>query len=143
MKKNRIWLKAVIMATVMLSLGSVKAQAENSMGAPEDEIVIEGRKPAHFNHTTHITLGLSCATCHHDQDHQPLTAEAIAALADATGLQCVSCHNSDFANGELQKAKDVFHARCRTCHKEGYQGKNGPTKCSSCHIKKKKAYEGC
>ena len=142
MKKRGTWLKAVVMAVVMMGFGTVMAQAENPAGAPQDEIIIDGKKPARFMHTTHIDLGLSCATCHHDQDHQPLNEDAIKALPDASVLQCVSCHNSDFANAELQKAKDVFHARCRTCHQEGYQGKNGPKKCSDCHIKKK-AYEGC
>lgn len=142
MKKSRVWLQAIIVAALIAGIGSVTARADDAAVAPADEITIKGKKPARFNHPTHISMGLSCATCHHDGEHQPLTAEAIAALPDVGALQCVSCHNGDFANKELQKAKDVFHARCRTCHQEGYQGKKGPTKCSACHIKKK-AYEGC
>lgn len=112
--------------------------------APQQEITIAGKKPARFDHQKHLALGMKCAVCHHDKDHNGLTAEAIKGMADKKSLECVSCHNKSFANANLQKEKDVFHARCRECHKAGYEGKNGPKNCSACHIKKaRKKLEGC
>lgn len=143
MKVKAIGAGIVFGAVILLGLNSLAVQAEAKTAAPEDEITIQGKKPARFNHQTHVGMGLSCAVCHHDKEHNPLSAEAIGAMPDASPLRCVSCHNSEFPKQELQKAKDVFHARCKTCHQEGYQGKNGPKKCGDCHIKKKKAYEGC
>ena len=65
-------------------------------------------------------------------------------MDDGGKLKCVNCHNSEFTNPELRKAKDVFHARCQGCHKAGVDGKKGPLSCNSCHIKKKKKMiEGC
>ena len=133
-------------AAVVLAAGLVMktASAEEAMAiAPQQDITIEGKKPAVFSHQKHLALGMECAVCHHNSDHEGLTAEAIKGLADSKSLQCVSCHNETFANAELQKQKDIFHARCRECHKAGYNGKTGPSKCNDCHIKTKKKLEGC
>ena len=92
-----------------------------------------------------------------------LFRSAIAGLGNTDGLQCASCHNAKFANAKLQKPMDVFHARCKTCHATGVNGKKGPTGCIACHTaaaaapaqadtpaaapapakKKGKAVEGC
>jgi len=115
-----------------------------------------------FSHAKHTALGLDCGTCHHDAKHQPLNEAAIAGLGKTDGLQCASCHNEKFANAKLQKPMDVFHARCKTCHTAGINGKKGPTGCIACHKaaaapaeaatpapaaapakKKAKAVEGC
>jgi len=136
--------KQMIVCAAVLSFclgGSVVMAGEPAM-APQEELTIEGKKPARFSHPVHLNLGLDCASCHHDQEHKPLSAEAIGALGDTSQLKCVTCHNSGFPNKDLQKAKDVFHARCQTCHKEGFAGKTGPKKCTDCHLKKK-GYEGC
>ena len=144
MSKNLAKSSALLFAVFVIMFTAGNVMAVNPLQAPEDELVIEGKKPARFAHKVHLTLGLDCGVCHHDREHKPLNKEAIASLEDPSGLHCVSCHNSSFAVGELQQAKDVFHARCKTCHQEGYAGKNGPTKCSDCHIKSaKKALEGC
>ncbi|MDD5757552.1 MAG: cytochrome c3 family protein [Desulfobulbaceae bacterium] len=144
MKKQLMMTGSIFVATVFLGLGSLSVLAAGTLKAPETEVTIEGKKPAHFNHQTHLKMGMTCGTCHHDAEHKPLTAEAIAVLPDAKGLACVSCHNSTFAKQELQKQKDVFHARCKECHKSGYEGKTGPSSCVDCHIQKvKKAVEGC
>jgi len=141
MKTSTICSRVVLAVAIFLVLGSGAVQVAAQTVAPQDEITIKGKKPARFNHQTHLGMGLSCGTCHHDQEHTPLTVEAIAAVTDVAQLHCVSCHNSEFPNQDLQKAKDVFHGRCKTCHQEGYQGKKGPKKCGACHLKK--AYEGC
>ena len=119
------------------------ANAKTKM--PKKEITIEGKKPAKFNHKTHMKLKLTCGACHHNAKHEPLSAEAIEDFPGGEKLLCATCHNKDFANPKLQKKKDVFHARCKTCHKTGIDGKKGPTKCSACHPKKKRktAIEGC
>lgn len=143
MGKKRFGLGVLIFALTVIGYWAGPVIADNPLKAPEDEVVIDGRKPARFAHTVHLGLGLDCGVCHHDQEHNPLSKEAIAALGDPAGLSCVSCHNSGHPDADLQKAKDVFHARCKTCHQEGYEGKKGPTKCTDCHLKTKKAVEGC
>lgn len=144
MTKKLIIAGSIFAAALTLGYGALSASAGAPLKAPETALTIDGKKPAHFSHPTHLKLGLDCGTCHHDGEHKPLTSEAIAAMPDVKGLHCVSCHNSTFANMALQKEKDVFHARCKECHKAGYEGKTGPTGCLDCHIKQvKKAVEGC
>jgi hypothetical protein len=143
MKTRRICSGLTVAAILGLSLGIGLVSAGAPAGAPENEIIIEGKKPARFNHATHSAMGIDCGVCHHDGEHNPLTSESIGALADGAELGCLSCHNDTHPNKDMQKPKDVFHALCQTCHKEGYEGKNGPTKCTDCHIKQNKALEGC
>ena len=125
------------------AMGLGLAEAGGPVTAPEKAITIDGKKPVKFKHSVHLDLGVSCGKCHHDGNHEPRTAESIATMADSKSLKCSSCHNGDFANPKLQKEKDIFHANCKTCHKAGFNEKKGPTKCSGCHGKKKKAIEGC
>ena len=128
--------------TAMVVTNTTIAHA-TGLTAPTKQITIQGKKPARFNHTTHTALGLECGTCHHDQKHQPRNAEAIAELTTEQ-LKCASCHNKKFANKKLRKLNKIFHARCKHCHKKGYNDKKGPTKCAGCHLKKaKQAIEGC
>ncbi len=141
MKKNWIPAAMILAAFTISGLGTLSATAGGNMQAPEKEITISGKKPVKFSHNKHLELGLDCGTCHHNAAHEPLSADAIAALPSTDQLHCATCHNQDFANAKLQKRKDVFHARCKECHKEGVNGKKGPTKCSACHAKKK--IEGC
>lgn len=133
---------AVLMAVVVVGLHDAAAQA-SGLQAPADEIIIDGKKPAGFKHAPHIALGVACGQCHHDNEHQPRSAEAIGGMVDANELKCASCHNTEFANPELRERKDIFHARCKECHQTGYNDKKGPTQCGACHIKKRKAIEGC
>lgn len=144
MKKKSFGLGTVVLACLIAGTWSGSVIAGNTLSAPEDELVIEGKKPARFSHPVHLGLGIECGACHHDAEHKPLDREAIAALGKSSQLKCVTCHNSEHPDKELQKAKDIFHARCQTCHKAGYEGKNGPTKCTGCHITAgKKSMEGC
>ena len=142
--KTRKTITTIVVVTIGLALGIGAAQADDPIKAPDRAITIMGKKPVKFNHTTHLEVGVACAECHHDDQHAPLNAESIGTLTDSAALQCATCHNSDFANPELQKRKNIFHANCKTCHQKGLNGKKGSTKCSGCHIKKKrKAVEGC
>lgn len=135
---------ATITAVVIgLTLGLGTVAAAETSSAPDQPITISGKKPVKFNHTTHLELGVACGACHHDSQHTPRTAAEIGALSDPTTLQCATCHNSDFANQDLQKRKTIFHTNCKECHEVGFKEKKGPTKCSGCHSKKKKAVEGC
>jgi hypothetical protein len=144
MKKRLLIGGTMVAVALTLGVGALSASGAGPLTAPGKEITIDGKKPAHFSHPTHMKLGLACGTCHHDGEHKPLTAEAIAVLPDAKQLNCASCHNSTFRNKDLQTPKEVFHARCKECHKVGYAGKTGPTGCVDCHIKQaKKAVEGC
>ena len=141
--RNKKTITTIAAITIGLALVIGSAQADDQIKAPDKPIIIAGKKPVKFNHTTHLEMGIACADCHHDEQHNPWIAETIDALTDSTALQCANCHNSDFANPELQKRKTIFHSNCKACHKAGFNGKKGPTKCGGCHIKKKKAIEGC
>jgi hypothetical protein len=137
----------IVVTTIALAVSAIwtinAATAAGPLEAPKEPITIAGKKPVNFNHQTHFDLGISCGQCHHDAAHQPRTAEDIGALSAGEELSCASCHNSDFAKAELQNRKDIFHALCKDCHTAGFNGKQGPTKCTACHIKQKKAVEGC
>lgn len=114
------------------------AAGQSGLQAPAEEMVLKGtKKSAKFSHPTHMNLGISCGQCHHDSEHQPLSDKDISAMTDSSQLRCVSCHNGDFADAKLQTQKAIFHARCKDCHKQGVDGKQGPTKCTGCHIKTK------
>ena len=65
-----------------------------------------------------------------------LTDKDIEAMDSNLQLRCASCHNKDLVNPKLQTPKAAFHARCKECHKQGVDGKKGPTKCTGCHVKK-------
>jgi hypothetical protein len=138
--------KKIVATTIALAASvvwTIAATTAEPLQAPKETITIAGKKPVNFNHQTHIDLGVTCGQCHHDANHQPRTAEDIAALSSGEELSCASCHNSNFPKPELQNPKDIFHANCKECHQAGFNGKQGPTKCTDCHTKQQKAVEGC
>lgn len=145
MKKMMPGLLLTMGLMLAASLTPVTSVSAEGLKAPSTEITIDGKKPARFNHQTHLKLGVDCGQCHHDAKHQPLSEAGIAAMGSGEQLRCVNCHNDKFSNDKLRKTKDIFHARCRDCHKAGVDGKKGPGKCNSCHIRPKstKAVEGC
>lgn len=136
-------LVAAAIALLIAGAGTLSAAgAADPLTAPAGNITIAGKKPVTFDHQSHLKLGVTCGQCHHDAKHQPRTAEAIG-QAKAAELQCAACHNEKFAKPELRQSKDIFHARCKECHKAGVNGKQGPTNCAGCHGAVKKAVEGC
>lgn len=159
MKKTMIALAMMCAAGLSVTMTDLPAAAAGKITAPAQDLVIKGKKPALFSHAKHTARGLDCGICHHDAKHQPLNEAAMAGRGNTDGLQCASCHNEKFANAKLQKPMDVFHARCKTCHTTGINGKKGPTTCTACHkaaaapeqkaapaapaTKKGKAVEGC
>ena len=125
------------LAAMFLLAGIISGSAAAGMQAPADEIIIEGeKKSARFSHPVHTALGVECGQCHHNKEHKPLTEGDIASMENNLQLQCASCHNQDFADPKLNSPKAAFHARCKECHKQGVDGKKGPTKCTDCHVKK-------
>ena len=134
---KRIWLSAlVVLSAVTLFAGMSFGAEEQGLKAPDSEIIITGeKKSARFSHPVHLNLGVACGQCHHDSQHQPLTDTDIAAMENGQQLSCANCHNKDFSDPKLQTPKDAFHARCKECHKQGVDGKTGPTKCTGCHVK--------
>lgn len=135
MKKICILVLMVLSATALF-VGTSFGTEEAGLKAPEAEIIIAGeKKSARFSHPIHLNLGVTCGQCHHDSQHQPLTDTDIAAMENGQQLSCANCHNKDFSDPKLQTPKDAFHARCKECHKQGVDGKTGPTKCTGCHVK--------
>ena len=132
MKKILLFI-GVGLAAASFFAGVVVAGSAN---APEAEIIIKGeKKSARFSHPVHLKLGVECGQCHHDSGHQPLTDSSIAAMENSEVLRCATCHNKDFSNSGLQSSKNAFHKRCKECHKQGVDGRKGPTKCKGCHVK--------
>jgi hypothetical protein len=139
--KKVAFITAVAAVTLIgVSLGSRSAVIAETAGlkTPDKEITITGKKPARFDHNKHLALGVTCGQCHHDAEHNPLAEEAILAMDNSTKLQCASCHNAEFANEKLNSVKLAFHGNCKECHKQGVGDIKGPTKCTDCHLKKKK-----
>jgi hypothetical protein len=93
---------------------------------PKEPITIklEGAKmpPVVFSHAVHVEKEkLDCAKCHHKDPQDPKA--------------CTTCHGKE-AKGAQLAAKDAFHTRCQTCHKEMVaKGLKPPTKCTECHKK--------
>ncbi|MDH4317885.1 MAG: cytochrome c family protein [Desulfobulbaceae bacterium] len=134
--QKKIALAAAIALALFTTSHLATGSATEGLTAPTEDLVIDGKKPARFPHSTHLAIGIACGTCHHDGEHQELSAETIGTLNDATALRCINCHNPDHPDKNMQNPKDIFHARCKECHKAGYEGKNGPTKCTGCHVEK-------
>ncbi|MFC1523418.1 cytochrome c3 family protein [Thermodesulfobacteriota bacterium] len=121
-----------------LGAGATQENEKEAIGYPQEEIVFEGKKPARFPHTNHVETGMTCGVCHHDSQKAEITKEAIMKMEKPSQLKCVNCHDSHFEKAELQTKKAIFHARCKSCHKKGFEEKRGPVKCKGCHIAKKK-----
>ena len=107
------------------SLAANTGPAEMTLNSPDQ------KKPAHFPHKMHQDI-MECSVCHHTMTADGKQGPYVA----GEEKPCESCHNKDFPNAKLNSFMKVGHERCKGCHKEGYKGKNGPTKCTGCHIKK-------
>jgi hypothetical protein len=87
-------------------------------------IKLEGAKmpPVVFSHAVHVEKQtIDCVKCHHKDPQNPKA--------------CTTCHGKE-AKGAQAAARDAFHARCQTCHKEmAAKGLKPPTKCTECHKK--------
>ena len=79
MKKNYFVALSLVLITGIGTTLSLAIATEDWI-YPKEAITIDGKKPAKFNHQTHVDLGVKCGHCHHDGEHNPLVSEAIAAL---------------------------------------------------------------
>jgi len=98
----------------------------NAAEHPKEPITIklEGSKmpPVVFSHPVHVeNQKIDCVKCHHKDPQDPKA--------------CTTCHGKE-AKGSQPAARDAFHTRCQTCHKEvAAKGLKAPTKCTECHKK--------
>ncbi len=110
---------ALLSCLSLLFLVSPAAYAAEYPNEPVT-IKLEGAEmtPVTFSHDTHV-MEIDCAKCHHMDAQNPGA--------------CTACHGSAAENG-MPAAKDVFHMRCQTCHKEmEAKGIPAPTQCDGCH----------
>ena len=129
--------KSIIFAAVFAMIFSFAAITTiNAADKGPADMVLETakkKKPAEFPHKKHQDL-MPCSECHHGKDD----AGKQTAYKEGMKIQkCASCHDKDMANAKLNNFMKAAHANCKDCHKKGYKGKKGPTKCSGCHPKKK------
>ena len=118
----------VVFFSLLLSLLYAFNPAVAEKRPPEViSIILEGAKlpPVAFSHTTHIEKAkIDCTACHH-KDRDPKEPES-----------CLKCHLLREAKDNEPVAKDAFHKKCLTCHKDVLaKGINAPTKCNECHKK--------
>ena len=118
--------KIVIITLALLIFAVNGFGLEVSIGPAEIILQTESaRKPADFPHRQHQEE-YSCTACHHAK-------EGIMVIE-----KCVSCHNTDISNPDLNSYKKAAHKLCKDCHKgvNNEEGRDAPIKCSGCHIKK-------
>jgi hypothetical protein len=88
---------------------------------------IEGAKlgPVPFSHITHTEKAkIDCTTCHHKDKNSKEPDK------------CETCHMLKEVKEKAVPAKDAFHKKCQTCHKENVaKGGGAPVKCNDCHKK--------
>ena len=98
------------------------------------EIVLktaDAKKPAAFPHKKHQEM-MKCAECHHTMTADGKKGPYVAGQEKA----CPTCHDGkQIKDHKVATFKNAAHQRCKGCHKEGLNGKKGPTKCSACHKK--------
>ncbi len=117
----------VILMFLAAFIGVQTVSAEKK--APDTvTLKLEGAKmnPVNFPHSAHVQkVKVNCVVCHHkDKDMKEPQL-------------CEKCHAaSGEAKGNVATAKDAFHGKCITCHKENAdKGGKAPTKCMECHKK--------
>lgn len=88
-----------------------------------------------FPHKKHfMDYGLTCSTCHHDADVEPVTS-------DSEILKCIECHTLTAEKPRrvrlsyeerMEYHMNAVHQMCRSCHKAS--GKDTvPRSCAQCH----------
>ena len=109
---------------LVVAVGATISVAGNA--GPADMVLktSAGKKPAKFPHKAHQDM-MECAKCHHTKNADGSQGP----YAAGQEAKCESCHASP------KDYKDVAHKNCKGCHKDGFNGKNGPTKCAGCHVK--------
>lgn len=116
---------AVLLSTVLVFLAAATiAFAYHGPETIELNAAQDKMGAVQFNHHKHQDrVEMDCLVCHHTE------------AKGATELKpCSECH------GKVDGAPDyktAMHKGCQGCHKEQKAaGKNAPTKCTECHVKK-------
>jgi hypothetical protein len=114
----------VLVCAFVLFTGVVSAQKK----MPDTvTLKLEGAAmaPVTFSHVTHAQKAkIDCVSCHH-KDKDPKESRA-----------CRTCHQVTGSKESAPPAKDIFHLKCQTCHKESTaKGVKAPTLCTECHKK--------
>jgi hypothetical protein len=123
MKMRMYLLAGVLVFICAFMFVSVAVPAEKKM-PDKVTLKLEGKMPpVIFSHATHAEKAkINCTVCHH-KDKDPKEARA-----------CRTCHQITAVKDNAPPAKDVFHQKCQTCHKESTEkGVTAPTKCTECH----------
>jgi len=125
-------MKKMIICTAAFAFAFTCAVAGVSVasnhGPAEMTLIDSGKKPAHFPHKAHQDRE-KCDACHHTKNADGSKGPYVAGKEE----KCGTCHNKSMANKKLGSFKNAAHKLCKTCHK----AKKAPTKCSTCHPKKK------
>jgi hypothetical protein len=118
--KRLVFVFLFALSLILLGLTAVHA-ADYPKGAVS--LKLDGAKmaPVSFPHEVHVAAKVECVKCHHKDADAPKA--------------CTTCHQKD-AKGNAPGAKDAFHTKCQTCHKDAAaKGAKAPTKCNECHKK--------
>jgi hypothetical protein len=117
-----MWKGLVYFTTICLGMAIVFASlGYGASESPAQDVVIKARQntklqPVPFSHATHVDKQkIDCATCHHKDAAKPKA--------------CSTCHAAE-GQEKATSAKEPFHGKCRTCHKEQVA-----IKCHYCHHK--------
>jgi len=125
--------KKIVLCVAAMALALTVAAGVSLANNGPAEMVLKtsaGKKPAQFPHKAHQDL-MECATCHHTKNADGSKGPYVAGQEGT----CESCHDGSMP-GKVKDYKGAAHENCKGCHKAGYNGKNGPTKCGGCHVKK-------
>lgn len=114
-KSASLLMVSVVLLFLMVATGYATSDC------PAKDVIIKARpnmklQPVPFSHTTHVDKQkIDCAVCHHKDAAKPKA--------------CTTCHKIE-GQEEATSAKEPFHGKCRTCHKEQVT-----IKCYYCHHK--------
>ncbi|MBU0481387.1 MAG: cytochrome c family protein [Proteobacteria bacterium] len=89
----------------------------------------KGGTSVNFDHKKHQGMA-ECAACHHTKNADG----SKGAYEAGKEAKCASCHDGSLKD-DVADAKKAAHKNCKGCHKDGVDGKTGPTKCDGCHTK--------
>lgn len=104
--------------------------SENAGSNGPAEMILKtsmAKKPAYFPHKRHQDK-YACGTCHHGKDSSGRKA---AYTAETIIYRCITCHNADMPDKELNSFQSIGHKLCRECHKTHQDTTSA--KCSTCH----------
>ena len=135
MHKRTMTITVACILAFCFALVTTDVSVAKNMGAAELTLTTKkAKKPSVFPHKAHQDQ-FPCAECHHTKNANGSKGPYV----EGQEGKCESCHNKEMANKKLASFKNAAHANCKECHKKmKKEGKKAPTKCTGCHVKKKK-----